>query len=134
HRQEDRQPLRDDTAEMMKQYIASRPATTEKLWPGEWYKAAAEMVRLDLVTAGIPYRDGAGKYFDFHSIRGQFISSLAANGVHPKVAQVLARHSTITLTMDHYTHLDVMDVAGALAKLPAVRGKKNDQSGEQTAA
>jgi hypothetical protein len=51
-------------------------------------------------------------------MRGQFISLLAASGVHPKVAQVLARHSTITLTMDYYTHLDVLDVAGALEKLP----------------
>jgi hypothetical protein len=34
------------------------------------------------------------------------------------VAQVLARHSTITLTMDYYTRLEVRDVAGALDKLP----------------
>jgi hypothetical protein len=51
---------------------------------------------------------------------GQFISMLAAKGVHPKVAQVLARHLTITLTMDYYTHLDVLDVTGALDKLPGV--------------
>jgi hypothetical protein len=40
-----------------------------------------------------------------------------------KVAQALARHSTITLTMDHYTHLDVLDVSGALDKLPPISGK-----------
>jgi hypothetical protein len=79
------------------------------------------MLRIDLESAGIPYQDERGRYFDFHAVRGQFISSLAAGGVHPKVAQVLARHSTITLTMDHYTHLDVLDVAGALDKLPRVR-------------
>jgi hypothetical protein len=28
--------------------------------------------------------------FDFHAIRHQFISSLAAAGVHPKTAQTLA--------------------------------------------
>jgi hypothetical protein len=32
----------------------------------------------------------------------------------------LARHSSITLTMDYYTHLDVLDVAGALETLPQV--------------
>jgi hypothetical protein len=36
--------------------------------------------------------------------------------------------------MDHYTHLDVMDVVGALAKLPAGQVKKNEQSGKENAA
>ena len=36
--------------------------------------------------------------------------------------------------MDHYTHLDVMDVAGALEKLLAVRGEKNQRPKEQNAA
>jgi hypothetical protein len=47
-------------------------------------------------------------------------ASGVASGVHPKVAQVLARHSTITLTMKNYSHLDVLDVAGALDKLPGL--------------
>jgi integrase len=119
HRREDVQPLRADVAQMMRQYIAGRPAE-RPLWPGTWTEAGAEMVRFDLAAAGIPYQDDAGRYFDFHALRGQFISFLAATGVHPKVAQVLARHSTITLTMDYYTHLDVLDVSGALDKLPSL--------------
>jgi integrase len=106
----------------MRQYLAGRPANSP-LWPGSWKEDAAEMLRADLEVAGIPYRDQAGRYFDFHAMRGQFISLLAAKGVHPKVAQVLARHSTITLTMDYYTHLDVLDVTGALEKLPGVPGQ-----------
>lgn len=85
------------------------------------------MLRGDLAAADIPYRDDAGRYFDFHAMRGQFIRLLAANGVHPKVAQVLARHSTFTLTMDFYTHLDVLDVSGALDKLPRVGGAVKDE-------
>jgi integrase len=119
HRREGVHPLRADVAEMMRQYVAGR-RPDKPLWPGTWTDAGAEMVRLDLAAAGIPYRDGDGRYFDFHATRGQFISFLAAGGVHPKVAQVLARHSTITLTMDHYTHLDVLDVTGALDKLPGL--------------
>jgi integrase len=116
-RRKDVQPLRPDVAEMMRQYIAGKPPRA-KLWPGTWKSVAAEMLRVDLAAAGIPYQDDSGRYFDFHAMRGQFISLLAANGVHPKIAQALARHSTITLTMDYYTHLDVLDVAGALDKLP----------------
>lgn len=85
------------------------------------------MVRIDLAAAGLPYRDEGGRYFDFHATRGQFISMLAAGGVHPKVAQILARHSTIVLTMDAYTHLDVLDVAGALDKLPPLPNGKTSR-------
>jgi excisionase family DNA binding protein len=130
HRRPDVQPLRSDVAEMMRLYVAGRPRK-KQLWPGSWPDAGAEMVRLDLAAAGIPYQDEAGRYFDFHAIRGQFVSSLAAAGVHPKVAQVLARHSTITLTMKNYTHLDVLDVAGALDKLPALPGDKSASQPEQ---
>jgi integrase len=127
HRREDVQPLRADVAALMRSYLAGREKG-KPVWPGTWTKVAAEMLRGDLAAAGIPYRDDAGRYFDFHALRGQFISLMAAKGVHPKVAQVLARHSTITLTMDYYTHLDVLDVAGALDKLPGVASPRpNDR-------
>jgi hypothetical protein len=38
--------------------------------------------------------------------------------VPPKVAQALARHSTITLTMDRYTHLQMGDLVEAVGRLP----------------
>ena len=66
----------------------------------------------------LAYRDNAGRCVDFHALRHTFISNLAAGGVHPKTAQRLARHSTITLTMDRYTHLRREDLAGALDVLP----------------
>ena len=67
-----------------------------KLWPGTWADDSATMLRHDLAAAGIPYEDTAGRVFDFHALRHQFISNLAAAGVHPKEAQTLARHSKIT--------------------------------------
>jgi integrase len=119
HRKEDVQPLRADVAEMMRQYLEGRPRRA-RVWPGRWYKEGANMIRRDLAAAGLPYEDEDGRAFDFHALRGQFITSLAVKGVHPKVAQVLARHSTITLTMDYYTRLELRDVAGALDQLPAL--------------
>ncbi len=64
-----------------------------------------------------------GRVFDFHSLRHQFISNPAAAGAHPKVAQQLAtqqlaRHSTISVTVDRYTHMHDPDVAGASRQLP----------------
>jgi integrase len=49
--------------------------------------------------------DDAGQVFDFHALRHQFITNLARAGVAAQVAQTLARHSTITLTMDRYSHV-----------------------------
>ena len=51
---------------------------------------------------------------DFHSLRHRFITELVKAGAHPKE---LARHSTITLTMDRYAHVGLQDSATALTKL-----------------
>ena len=45
---------------------------------------------------------------------------LASSGVPPKDAQVLARHSTITLTMDRYSHAQRADLNSAVEKLPSL--------------
>ena len=72
-------------------------------------------------------------YADFHALRHSYISLLAAGGVHPKIAQSLARHSDIKLTMNRYTHTVISDEAEALEVLPdfpsAFDG--NDESGHQ---
>src|SRR5947209_12483935 len=51
------------------------------------------------------------------------ISALSAGGASPKTVQCLARHSTITLTMDRHTHLNLMDETAALDALPALDRK-----------
>ena len=67
--------------------------------------------------AGITYVTDDG-VADFHSLRHTFISNLVAGGVHPKLAQQLARHSTITLTMDRYSHVGLLDMNAELQSLP----------------
>lgn len=126
HRRRDVLPLRGDVAAAACEYLsaggrASRPG---RLWPRSWYRASAKMLRIDLKAAGIPYQTDDGQVFDFHALRHQFISNLARAGVHPKVAQALARHSTITLTLDRYTHVDLTDLTNALDRLPALSCSK----------
>jgi integrase len=41
----------------------------------------------------------------FHDIRHSHATQLLADGVHPKVAQERLGHSTITTTMDLYSHV-----------------------------
>ena len=64
------------------------------------------------------YRDQAGLYADFHSLRHWFITGLARAGVSPKTTQILARHSDIRLTINLDTHVELLDQTAAIAALP----------------
>lgn len=109
-------PLRPETVELLRRHVANmlpgarvfRMATNHR---------TAEMLREDLVAAKIEADAGDG-VVDFHSLRHTMITRLARSGVHPKVAQELARHSTITLTMDVYSHVGQEETARAVRGLP----------------
>jgi site-specific recombinase XerD len=119
--------------------LADRKADT-KLFPGTWPERAARMVRRDLTKARTAWLNEAetpderqdreesdflefetdeGRA-DFHSLRHTFITNLVSSGVHPKLAKELARHSTITLTMDRYSHVGLVDMNAALSSLPGI--------------
>ena len=70
------------------------------------------------------YCDHADRYADFHSLRHLFITRLEQAGISPRMAQALARHSDIRLTMNVYTHVDLHDQTAAIAALawPPVTG------------
>jgi integrase len=118
------QPLPRDLVGALRTFLADRPAGSP-VWPGTWHESAADMLRIDLAAAGIPYvvegPDGP-LFADMHSLRHSYISSLARSGVHPKLAQELARHSDPRLTMNVYTHVQIRDLAGAVDKLPSLMG------------
>ena len=74
----------------------------------------------DLAAAGIPKRDDRGFTVDVHALRHTFATHLVAAGVAPRIAQAALRHSSLELTMKVYTDPRLLDVAGALAALPAL--------------
>lgn len=112
----DVQPLRADTVEFMKGYLAGRKLDAQ-IWPGQWYRRAAERLQIDLREAGIPYVDDNGLIFDFHALRHTYITNLAAGGTYGKILQHLARHSSERLTA-RYTHLTLDNTQSALDSLP----------------
>jgi len=138
NRRQDTLPLKPDTAAMLARHFAGKMPTAPAFnMPRR--DTIIDMMQADLAAARdkwiadagtqqereerkgstfLAYRDDARRCADFHALRHTFISNLAAGGVHPKTAQRLARHSTITLTMDRYTHLRREDLAGALDTLP----------------
>jgi site-specific recombinase XerC len=69
----------------------------------------------------LSYKNAAGLFADFHANRHTFITNLSRAGVLPKVAQTLARHSDIRLTMNIYTHTDLDEKVDAIGKLPSFR-------------
>ncbi len=116
-----RQPIPLPSAVEMASYIAGRPAG-ERVWPGRWLPDAAEMLRLDLTAAGIPYCvEGANgpEYRDFHGMRHTYITMLGRNGVDLRTAQILAGHSTPTLTA-RYMHFRDDELSEAVENLPTI--------------
>lgn len=118
-------PLKPQTAETLRSYLSGKlPHIRAFAIPDK----PSEMIKRDLDAAKIPYRTDKGTG-DFHSLRHSFISSLARAGVHPSVAQALARHSTITLTMDAYTHTLREAEVDAIKRLPDLTTKQNKKIG-----
>ncbi len=70
--------------------------------------------------------DDAGRKIDFHALRHTFITRLARSGVTP----TLARHGTITLTMNRYSHVALADTSKALDALPVLTagGRRNQRT------
>jgi hypothetical protein len=121
-RRKDFQPMRRDIAIALKTFFEGKTKGAP-LRPGKWEHDAAEMIQTDLKVADIAFENTDGRRFDFHALRHQFISNLAAAGVHPKVAQMLARNSTVTLTLDKYTHLGLVIQTDAQEKLPSLTNR-----------
>src|SRR5262249_3432570 len=88
------QPLPADVAELMRAYLQDRPAG-RRVWGGTWAsdRVAAQMLRLDLEAAGIPYvvpgPDGL-LYADFHSLRHSYLTLGGRAGIDLRTLQELA--------------------------------------------
>jgi len=120
----DEQPIRTDLAELLRAYLTDKPKNKAAFRLPD---KPGKTLRVDLDTAGIPYRDGAGCVVDFHALRHTFISNIVRSGAGVKVCQELARHSDPKLTLGVYTHLQVADKTKALDGLPSIRTDKPDR-------
>jgi len=65
------------------------------------------------------YESDDGLFADFHSNRHLVITSLERAGLSPKMAQTLARHSDLRLTLGVYTHVGLCHQTVAIHSLPA---------------
>jgi integrase len=115
------QPLPADVAAALVEYLGGKPAGSP-IWGGGWASESrgADMLRIDLETAGIPYAvegpDGP-EYADFHALRHSFLTLGGRAGIDLRTLQELAGHSDPGLTA-RYSHRRLYDLAGAVDKLP----------------
>lgn len=112
-------PLRAETAALLREHVASTTFAGQRVFGMKPNHKTAAMLRADLAPAEIAVKTDDG-IVDFHSLRHTMITRLARSGVHPKVAQELARHSTITLTMDVYSHVAPEEQVRAVEGLPGL--------------
>ncbi len=116
-RQLDVLPLTEEVAAAVHACLSRQP-NVEQLWPGGWWRRSSDMLRLDLQDAHIEPVDAAGRVIDFHGQRTTFITGLARAGIAPAMAQKLARHSDVNLTLNTYTHLSLAEMGKAIERLP----------------
>jgi hypothetical protein len=88
--------------------LASWPATPCHRRKEAHQREEAE--RSDLLA----YRDAAGLVADFYSLRHLYISRIVRSGATPKVAQELARHCAVRLTLGGYAHAALHDLTAAV--------------------
>ena len=77
-----------------------------------------------LVSCRIFWGRGVSEYVirlaNFHGLWHSLITNLSRANVSPKTAQMLARHSDISLTMQIYTHVAPVEQAAAIRALPGL--------------
>ena len=113
-------PLRSDLAAALRverERRASEEPTSCVLRDGV---PTVETLAADLVAAGIPATDEAGRRVDVHALRGSFVTALAAGRVAPEAARRLARHASYATTAKHYVDPAVLELRAAVesARLP----------------
>ncbi len=149
HRREDTQVLHPELVRQLREWLATKSnlSLEQPLFPisgrvpGGIDRKTHKMVETDIMAARDKWLDEAkkdpaefkerlksdflfycnhgGLFADFHSMRHLFITSLERAGIKPKMAQTLARHSDIRLTLGVYTHVELPDCRAAIELLPA---------------
>jgi len=151
-RRQDSQILHPDLVRELELWLETKPKLEPKdllfpisdSVPGGTQRKTSKMIRRDLAQARKTWLKEAaddaehklreksdfllsknhdGLFADFHAIRHFFITNLERAGISPKMAQTLARHSDIRLTLGVYTHVGVKECYLAIGNLPSPVGK-----------
>ncbi len=70
----------------------------------------------------------------FHDLRHSAATLLLSEGVHPKVVQEMLGHSTISMTMDVYSHVLPSMQQDAVSRLNTVLGNPKEEGNRDAKA
>jgi integrase/recombinase XerD len=108
-------PLRRDLADKLRALRPADASPSARVFPvvPSWRTFLRDCHR-----AGLRRRDDRGRTLDRHALRTTFVTWLSMTGTAPRTAQKLARHTSIDLTMRHYTDEALLDGVVAVENLP----------------
>ncbi len=119
-----------EAAEYLKAYIAAKEAG-KPVWPGQWYRNAAAMLREDLKAASIAYRvqgRNGPEVADFHSLRHLLNRQMGEANIDLQTRMSIMRHSDDELTNVTYGKPRVHNLAAAVDKLPSLLASSTESS------
>jgi integrase len=109
-------PLR---LEIVKGLLEIRPrdfdASRKVFW---WRMPTYDILRADLVKAGIEHTDSMGRVVHFHSFRKTFQTMGVRCGVNQRSAQAILGHSDPSMTANVYTDVPALELHAEVAKFP----------------
>ena len=111
-------PIDSELAEELRKMRPTEACSTKRVFAGRIPRM--KRFRLDLKAAGIEPVNAAGARVDFHALRMTFQMFLTLNGVSPRVAMELMRHSEMKLTMKTYTDSGMLPTAATIRALPSL--------------
>ncbi|MFC1765099.1 tyrosine-type recombinase/integrase [Planctomycetota bacterium] len=109
-------PLKAELAGTLKEWISNKLPTAKVFFVPQNLVSSFDK---DCEFAEIP-KTVDGEVACVHSLRHSFASMLAQAGVSPQKATRLLRHSSLDLTMQRYTHIEMIDKTQAIAALPDI--------------
>jgi integrase len=117
------QPIPADVAAEMAKYLNGRSASAVA-WPGTWAERAADLIRVDLPTAGLPFAksgsDGRELMVSFYSLRHSAGVLAEEGGATLREVMTLMRHSDPKLTLRTYGRLQLGHLSRAVGNMPSV--------------
>lgn len=117
------QPLPPDVAVEMGNYLKGRTAS-DTVWPGTWADRAADLIRVDLPAAGLPFAqpgpDGRELVVSFYSLRHSAGVLAEEGGATLREVMTLMRHSDPKLTLRTYGRLQLGHLSRAVGNMPSV--------------
>ena len=116
NKKEERVCLVPEIVERLRSYRPSNFAPGALVFPNGIPRASR--LKVDAKRNGIEYRDGSGRYADFHALRYTWATFLQRNDIPQRFAMKLMRHSDMKLTAKVYTDETQLPIYEAIKGLP----------------